>query len=157
MTNEVDAFIREGMLRYREATEVYYGFRTEVQNRLQAILKLRKNWGPFRSDLKSVRSTGYGQNYPLLNAKIDCDPNDENFIIVIAVNWYESETSYPFYAIWIEGSNNLAIKSGQNSENARFEYRENAIRFIPDPEDFNMERDFNGLLDEFTQHFSDRT
>ena len=32
---------------------------------------------------------------------------------------------------------------------SQFEFKEKALHFYPSPDDFNLDRDFDGLLDEF--------
>ena len=69
MSKDQEKFIKEGISRYKQATEVYFSFRRELQNMLQDKLKRRKQWKGLKPNFKSVKSTTYGQDYPLLNAQ----------------------------------------------------------------------------------------
>ncbi len=99
MKKESKEFVEEGMKRYKQAALVLVSFGKEVESLLQSILKKRKDWGPFKPDKKSkaVKSTKYWSEYPLLNARIQGTLHEESLAIGLDINWYQSETDYPFY------------------------------------------------------------
>ena len=146
-------FLSEGMKRYKEASQLMILFGRNVQNQLQEILTQRGSWGPFKPDeTRKKRSTTYWHEYPLLNADIFGSIDKKSCTIRIAVNWYQSESSYPFYMCGLENGadeNVLKLFKNHNRKNSDFEIGERVVIYRPDPEDFNLSRDFNILIDEF--------
>jgi len=155
MKNETDQFIAEGMTRYEQASSVLVTFRRELETILKGIMNSRNSWGLFipSNDARAIKST-YGADYPLLNAKLEGWFNGEVVKIVIAVNWYQSQTEYPFYAVWFEPQEQTPSHFEQFEWKSDFEFVESALRFYPDPADCNLARDFNVLLDEFIRSIS---
>lgn len=150
MNIETENFIKEGLKRYKQASEVYFTFRKELQNKLQAILKARKDWGLLKPNISSVKSTTFGQDYPLLNSRIDCDFNGKILTLVIAVNWYQSESDFPFFELWIEKADaDFSSKQDLFNWDSEFSLENKAICYYPNPENYNLDKDFNKLLDEF--------
>ena len=147
----MDDFVHEGMKRYREASTTLVAFGEEVERRLQRLLYdgPPSGWGAFvPSDNARARSTRYWSKYPLLNAKIDGEIGGTSATITIAVNWYESDGTYPFYALGVEPVENH-VDAMQD-----FEWREgvrptrDGIRFEPNPEILDMKDGFRVLLEE---------
>lgn len=151
MNDEMNDFLFEGMKRYGEAAKVMVKFGKTIEAQLKEILDSRKNWGEFTpvADAKA-KSTTYWSEYPLLNSRINAKWNDKEVLITIAINWYKTNTDYPYYAVWLEQKeqsieyvSNIMIKSNN------IEAVERELRLYPNPNDFNLERDFNRLLDVF--------
>lgn len=153
MSKEKDEFIKEGIQRYKQATNIYFTFRKELQDKLQNILRKRKQWARLNPDFQSIKSTTFGQDYPLLNARINCSFDDEVLTIVIAVNWYQSETDFPFFTVWLENGTGRQEKLERFEWNESYKFIEKSLRFYPDPESYNLEKDFEALLDEFIRYF----
>lgn len=156
MNKETEKFIAEGMMRYKQASNVLVNFGKEAEAQLKKILTNRKNWGQFTPKQGAqAKSTTYWSAYPLLNAKLDGEFRGQNVKIVIAVNWFQSETDYPFYAVWIEPTDQYFAMLEQYDWSSEFEFKEKALRFSPNPDDFNLVRDFNGLLNEFVRFLNE--
>ncbi|MBA3061672.1 hypothetical protein KKB17_01885 [bacterium] len=153
MDKELKKFIEEGVTRYKETSRLMVLFGKTIEGELQGILSTRKEWGTFKPDTikKKVISTKYWHEYPLLNAKIFGKIGQKQCTICIAINWFWSDTDYPHYEIRLEkgADEELLNKFMEYSENGVFEVRENSIILCPNPEDFNLHRDFNKLIDEF--------
>jgi len=153
MNKEIKQFIEEGVKRYKEASRLMVLFGKTIESELQGILSTRKDWGKFNPEKTShsVGSTRYWSEYPYLNAKIFGKIGQKECTICIGINWYKSDTEYPYYEIRLEkgADEELLNKFIAYNENSIFEVRENSIILVPDPKDFNLHRDFNILIDEF--------
>ena len=152
MPSEREEFVAEGMKRYREAALILVNFGREIEASLKTVLEKPRDWGKF-APKKEVRakSTKYWSEYPLLNARLEGDFNGEDIVLIIAVNWYKSNTDYPFYAIRIETQKNYDAELKQFQWKDPFQYKESALRYLPDPDDFNLARDFDQLIEEFAR------
>ncbi len=158
MNKEINDFITAGIQRYKQATETYFTFRKELQDKLQSVLKTRENWGLLKPNINSIKSTTFGQEYPLLNSRINCKFAGKDLTLVIAVNWYQSENDFPFFTVWTEKTadlTNLMLKQKQYNWNSNFKYEKDALRFYPNPDNYNIETDFNNLLDEFIKFINE--
>lgn len=145
-------FIKTGMSKYKNATNTYFAFRKYVNEELQEILRDKINWKNLKPKFETIKNTRFGDSYPLLNARIECELNEQNLILVIAVNWYESESEIPFYCIWCENLNYL----NKNTDiNEKYIFVENQLRFFPNFEKLNMKEDFNLLIDEYIKVISE--
>lgn len=145
-------FISLGMNKYKEATTIMVTFYKNIENILQDILKKRSDWSNFKPEKNTkVKSTRYWNEYPVINAYIPGTINNEMVSIFIGINWYQSETNYPFYYISFYNYNKLNSKIANYNLKDKFEVtlEGDGLRFYPDSEDFNLERDFNILIDEF--------
>lgn len=152
MNPETEQFLAEGMGRYKQAAFVMMTFGKEIESRLQAILKDRKDWGPLTPAKEArAKSTTYWSQYPLLNARLPGKLNGENALLTIAINWYESETEYPFYSVGMDPSPEFLSEADLSTWGERFELRGDWLSFYPDPDDFDLERDFNRLLDLYVE------
>jgi hypothetical protein len=153
MENELNQFLAEGMKKYKEASRLMVLFGKNIKNELHDILSERKKWGIFKAiDNKKPRSTKYWDEYPCLNAEIQGRINNKDYFIRIDVNWFMSEDDYPFYSISIPyGEPDEFIVNKFNSyESTIYENIDNkGLKFFPDPNNFNLKRDFNLLIDEF--------
>ncbi len=152
MDKELKQFIKEGVKRYKEASRLMVLFGKKIESELQSILTTRKEWGKFKPDItKKKISTKYWSEYPFLNANIFGKIGQKQCTIRIAINWYKSDTNYPYYEIRLEkgADEELSNKFMAYNENGIFEVRENSIILCPNPVDFNLYRDFNKLIDEF--------
>ena len=153
MDKELKQFIEEGIKRYKETSRLMVLFGKTIEGELQSILSTRKEWGKFKPDItkKKIISTKYWSEYPYLNAKIFGKIGKKECTICIGINWYGSDTDYPYYEIRLEkgADEKLSNKFIAYSENSIFEVRENSIILCPNPKDFNLHRDFNKLIDEF--------
>lgn len=153
MDKKLKQFIEEGVNRYKEASRLMVLFGKTIESELQSILNTRNDWGRFKPDKvkKKIISTKYWHEYPLLNAKIFGKIGQKQCTILIAINWYQSDKDYPHYDIRLEkgADEELSNKFMEYSGNSVFEVSENSIILYPDPEDFDLHRDFNKLIDEF--------
>ena len=167
MSNEAtEKFIEEGIKRYKEASKVMVSFGEQIESKLKSILENRNEWTNFTKLSKEARakSTKYWSKYPLLNAKLKGKlkhkDEDIEILIGIAISWYESDLDYPLYSLWMKRSGSTLEEKFKQFEEEfeRFEWGSNCkyveekqIVYIPKSEDFNLERDFNILLDEFNR------
>lgn len=152
MDKKLKQFIEEGVKRYKEASRLMAFFGKTIEKELQGILSTRKDWGKFKPDItKKKISTKYWIDYPALNANIFGKIGQAQCIVRVTINWYKSDIDYPYYEIRIEkgADEELLNKFKEYTENGIFEIHEKSIKFYPNPKDFNLDRDFNKLIDEF--------
>ena len=152
MDKKLKQFVEEGVKRYKEASRLMVLFGKTIESELQSILSAREDWGRFKPDMaKKKRSTTFWHEYPYLNADIFGKISQKQCTIGIAINWYSADTDYPHYEIRLErgADEELSNKFMEYNKNGIFEVRENSIILCPDPEDFNLKRDFTKLIDEF--------
>jgi hypothetical protein len=159
MKSELKEFLAEGLKHYKQASHVMTEFFRNTQVELQEILKKRKDWGSaFKpKETIKVKSTKYWDNYPFINAFIAGTIEGEAAQIGIALNWFQSEAEYPFYEAWLDdGPESICKNIGAYKKKGRFELSEKnlGLKMNTDPNDFNMERDFNILIDEFVRILS---
>ncbi len=153
-----DDFLAEGMKSYKKASMIMGAFFNNIQSKLQDILKSRKEWGTFHpKETKAIRSTKYWADYPYINAQIHGTHNGEPTVVEIAVNWFYAETDYPFYWAYVyspqEKYDKKILSYPKEGKIKRYTDRHGHgfLILMPNPEDFNLERDFNILLDEFVK------
>jgi hypothetical protein len=152
MDEKTEKFIAEGMMRYKQASNVLVKFGKEIESQLKVILNNRNHWGQFKPKQDAyAKSTTYWSAYPLLNGKLDGEFKGDKVKIVIAVNWFQSETDYPYYSVRIEPIDQYMQLLEQYEWSSNFEFKEGALCFYPNHGDFNLARDFEGLLDEFAR------
>ncbi len=153
MKKETKDFVEEGMKRYKQASMVMVSFIEEVEALLQEILLKQKDWGPFKPILtdKAVKSTRYWNKYPALNAIIKGKYQGKIVEIVLTIVWYQSKTDYPFYTVSIIPKEIYTLERVNFDWDDAYQPQENRLRFYPDPNDFNPERDSKKLLDEFVR------
>jgi len=159
MKNELKDFLSEGMKRYKQASKIMTEFFRYTQSELQEILKKRKDWGSIfkPKETTKVRSTKYWDEYPLINASISGTIGNNPVIIQIAINWFRSDSNYPFFIVrFYDAPDKLYEKVSSFKKHRKFEISkdEDGLVLNPDPEDFNLERDFNLLIDEFLKTIS---
>jgi len=157
MDNELNEFLAEGMKRYKEASRIMVLFGRSIEGELADILSKRKKWGIFKPvNTKKPRSTKYWHEYPCLNAEIIGTIYEKEYWIRIDINWFMSEGEYPFYSILFQyGELDERIQENFDAYNpGNFEISENnkGITMTPDPEDYDLHRDFNALIDEFVKN-----
>jgi len=150
MNKDEIKFIEEGILRYKSATSTYVSFMKLVEKELQNILKDRKNWKNLEPNYKTIKSTRYGVEYPLLNSRIECNYKGQKIKLIIAINWYDSDKDTPYYSIWSDEDN--FIKNSVEDANEEFFVGDKGLRFYPDFSDINLKRDFNFLIDEYLKY-----
>jgi len=161
MNSEMDGFLSVGLERFRKGTAVMISFEKEIEARLQKILSGRPSdeWGSFLPDGEAiVKSTRGWKEFPHLKARIDGKLGDEKVNITIAVNWWESESHYPFYEIFLDPKGpwqNPMKEFEWGRKVCRFSGYSKGIRLDPDEDDFNLERDFGILLDELVRFFEE--
>ena len=152
MSSEMEEFVALGVARYKQATRVMVSFGKEVESQLKTVLENRKAWGQFNpTNEVRAKSTTYWSEYPLLNAKLVGELRGAKVAVVLAVNWYQSDTDYPLYCVFLEPHQPYLESLAEFEWNPPFELNERSLRFYPDPDDFNLIRDANRLLDEFTR------
>ena len=152
MNKETDKFIKEGIIRYKQANQVYLTFRSEMQKKLQSILKKRKRWGTLKPDFNSVRSTRFSG--AALNARIKVEYEDVVQIIVIVMDWQISESDFPYFCVWLEDSNNRILDVQKTDWDDNYFYENKTLQYKPDPDNYDLEKDFNHLLDDFIKIFN---
>lgn len=150
MDKELTAFLSEGMRNYKKASFIMQRFFNNTQSTLQNILKQRREWGAFvPGEVRKVKSTKYWDAYPLINAQIGGKVGKVPTTIEIAINWFQSETDYPFYAIgFYEPVYFNETKLSSYKQTGKVKYLNNGLKLFPDPADFNLDRDFNLLITE---------
>jgi hypothetical protein len=147
MTEDRMEFLEEGMKKYQEATNTLIAFGNEVETELQSILKKRKRWGKFiQKDEIKTKSTKFWNMYPHHNAWIKGTYEEEEFWIVLSVSWYNSESNYPFYQVQLKPDMTYSNELEEFNWTDGFEFKENGLRFYPNPDSFDIERDFNIFL-----------
>ena len=202
MSNKAtEKFIEEGFKRYKEASKVMVSFGKQLESKLKSILENRNEWANFTKKEARATSTKYGLAYPLLNAKLKGKLKNKNIeiLICIAISWYQSESDYPLYTLWMENPyrNDQTLEEKFSTLEKKFEdfkwepnckcvdsskyvllndltairpnckgvdsskyvitdKRKNPdkrkqLEYHPKREDFNLERDFKILLDEFNR------
>lgn len=153
MSNEMEEFIEEGVKRYKEASYVMVKFGKEIESRLQKILEDRQEWGAFITEKEAyARSTKFWSEYPLLNARKEGSIKGQGAKVIINISWYQSDSYYPFYSVQIDPRHKIFPEELNAFDwNPNFELIDNALVFYPDPDDFDLEKDFNMLLDEFVR------
>lgn len=153
MNSDVEKFVKEGILRYKSATNTYVSFIKEVENRLQNILTDRKDWRSLKPNFKTVKSTRYWVEYPLINSRIECNYKDQKIKLIIAINWYESDLETPFYCVRCKNINFL--QNTFENANEEFDVVDDQLRYFPDVKELNLKRDFNLLIDEYLKYVDD--
>jgi hypothetical protein len=155
MTTQNDDFIAKGMKKYKRATAAMISFQNEMEKRLQNILVKRpaENWGEFQSKELVKSKTGRTWNqYPTAIAKINGTVEGKEVEIGIVVSWYTSESDYPIYSAWADPREQyLSSMKSFEWQSQVYSNDEWGIEFNPDENDFNLERDFNLLLDELVR------
>ena len=151
MNKETDKFIKEGIIRYKQANQVYLTFRSEMQKKLQSILKKRKRWGKLKSDFNSIRSTRFSG--AALNARIKVKYEGVVQIIVIIIDWEISESDFPYFCVWLEDSNNRILEVKEIDWGDDYFYKNKTLQYKPNPDTYDLEKDFGELLDEFFRIF----
>jgi hypothetical protein len=159
MKNEMKEFLAEGFARYKQASHVMKEFFTNTQNELQNILTKRKDWGSVFVPKETIKtkSTKYWDAYPLVNAEKTGSIGGETVRIKIAVNWFASKSEYPFFTAYLKnGPEKIYQNIVAYYEKAQFELRSDERGFIlyPKQDDFDLERDFNILIDELLRTIS---
>lgn len=152
--DELINFLAEGMKRYKKASQIMVNFYENTKLKLQQILENRKEWKVFKpGEVKKIKSTKYWDQYPYANALVSGKINGKPATIKIAINWYWSESDYPFYTIdfydikdeeYIE-----KLSSYKKRGKVELSTDKRSLVLYPNPDDFNLERDFNLLIDEF--------
>jgi hypothetical protein len=148
------------MKRYKQAKKVIAQFYKNTRTSLQEILRKRKSWGDFEpGEIPKIKSTQYGGDYPYINAQIEGKIHGEKVKIEIAVDWYESDSDYPFYCIRFYENNKYDDKISSYEEHGKVKryrnmYGSEMLIYVPDPNDFSLDRDLNLLIDEFIKTVS---
>lgn len=159
MDEELRAFIETGMSRFGRAQITVARFGKHLQEMLSGILRSRaaEEWAPFVPSLPAkIRSTTYGQEYPLRNARMEGSIDGKPARVTIAVNWFQSETDYPFYAT------DVTVQDSPAEGLVSFAWREpiksgpDGPILTPSADDFDLDRDFSILLDELVRFMRER-
>jgi hypothetical protein len=157
MNQQTDKFLSAGMKRYKQATAVMISFDQAIETRLQELILSRPSdkWEPFEPSSETlVKTRKTWKEHPELSVRIDGKLNSTDVSIAIAINWWESESEYPFYQIWIEPNATYLIPMKNfvwNQKVTFFSGYCKGIRLDPDETDFNLERDLGILLDELVR------
>jgi hypothetical protein len=159
MNDELQTFIEAGMGRFGRAQLTLFAFARHLEEILSGILRSRpkSNWVPFVPTVPlQIKSTNYGKDYPLRNARIEGSIAGRPARVTIAVNWYQSETDYPFYAADISVEESLVDGLKSFAWSDPITNGPDGPILVPDPEDFDLDRDFAILLDELVRFMRDR-
>jgi hypothetical protein len=159
----MDEFLSAGMQCYGEATTVMVDFGREIETRLQNILSSRMagKCGRFVKTAEAkVKSSRTWKEYPHLSAWVDgTAKGGAKVVITIGINWYESETEYPFYEIRLEPNESYLERMKEfkwEQKVCQFSSQDrNCIRLDPDKDEFDLEHDFGILFDELVRFFED--
>ena len=160
MDKQTEEFLSLGMKKYKQASATLVSFGQEVEERLQRILSERTpdKWGNFVPDqTKRTKSTKYWSQYPVLNAKIDGTVGGAAVRISVDINWYQSEREYPFYSVWLDPGDPYLEAMSEFDWRDDVNFSESGIRFVPNENDFALERDFGILLDEIARFLGSET
>lgn len=142
------AFFAEGMRTYKEASDILVFFGKGIESRLQAVLNERSDWGQIVPVAEArAKSTTYWSMYPLLNAKRLVTWKGKEMQVSLAVNWYQADGNYPFYSVELGKDEAALLGFCEQDMPHGIEVVENHLRLYPDPNDFDLERDCNRLLD----------
>ena len=159
MDNELHAFMEAGMRRFGHAQLTVFAFAKHLEEILLGVLRSRpkSDWGPFVPSVPlQIKSTNYGKEYPLRNALIEGSIDSKPSRVTIAVNWYQSQTDYPFYAADIRVEESVVDGLKSFAWNDPITSGPDGPILVPDPEDFDLSRDFSVLLDELVRFMQDR-
>lgn len=152
MNNAHRDFLKEGMQRYKEATDVLRTFVSGIEDELKQVLDTREEWSPLSPTGESAAtSTKYWSTYPLLNARRGVTYKGAEYSLVLNINWSEAEGNYPFYAVALVTSKERLSVAETYTPTAPFFTEQAGLCMYPDPEDFDIQRDFTVLIDEFLQ------
>lgn len=151
MNDELRAFIEAGMGKYGRASLTLVSFGKHLEEMLSDFLRSRSpdQWSPFVPNASPrVKSTRYWSEYPLRNAMIDGQIAGKTARITIAVNWFKADGDYPIY--WAQ----TTVGDTPFDILADFQFKDSisagpdGLVFEPNPDDFDLTRDFSLLLDE---------
>ena len=155
MENESKDFLKEGMKQYQTALEMVNAFYKEITNKLHDVLEHHNNWGIFipEKDAK-IKSTNSAQEYAWMNATLPGKIENENGTVEIQIDWYGSKKEYPYYMVrFIYTNCKDHIQKLQKANFEKYQFYKNqsgdGIMFQPNPEDFNIEKDFEEMISEF--------
>ncbi len=154
MDKQMDEFLATGMKKYKQASATMVSFGREVERRLHAILLTRQDWGRFLPEgAKLAKSTKYWSEYPFLNAKLNGTVGSIAVKVMIAVNWCDSESDYPFFLVTLEPIDpyRKAMAGFNWSDVAKWNHDYDRLELEVDEDDFALERDFGILLNEFVR------
>ena len=159
MDDELHTFIEAGMSRFGRAQLTVVTFANHLEEILSEILRsrARSDWDPFVPNVPpKIRSTNYGKEYPLRNARIEGAIGGKPVRVTIAVNWYQSETDYPFYGADISVEEFVVDGLKSFGWNDPITVGPDGPILVPDPGDFNLHRDFSILLNELVRFMRER-
>jgi hypothetical protein len=159
MDDKLRAFVEAGMSRFGRAQLTVVTFAKHIEEILSEILRSRdrSDWGPFLPNVPTkVRSTNYGKEYPLRNARIEGTIDGKPARVTIAVNWFQSETDYPFYGADVTVEESVVDGLESFGWNDPVTVGPAGPILVPDPADFDLHRDFSRLLDELVRFMGHR-
>lgn len=166
MSDEMDAFSAEWLVKYRKASLALKDFQAQVNGRLKSLLDARTKddrWGPFKAQKATSRSRDLHSDDPFA-AYVD----DSNTAIQVyaKVVWDKHELVRPYGLVRVKkGTGKDSREEFKRLTEAMGAYgwarkveavpSKDGIRLDPTPDDFDLDRDFNILLDELVRFMTD--
>jgi hypothetical protein len=154
VTDHLDAFLAEGMKRFKQASATMVAFEETVQVKMRNVLSDRAEvgWGSFvpKGEL-ATKSSRYWKQYPGLSAWIDGTFRGADLQIRIETNWYSEERDAPIFC------GRLYPFAEYRNEFARHEWsdgiskHESGICVVPREDGLDLKRGYGLILDELVR------
>ena len=152
MNKEVIEFLDTGILKYKEAHEVYWRFRSEIKEVLNSIISNRENYGSISIDRNSMFFKNWG-NGLYLTYRIGGQIKNLKLSIGIGIDWDENYKGNPIPFAWIEDENRKYIKLQDSYNWSNNRYNKNQqLGYFKDFNIIELESIFNNLLDEIIEY-----
>ncbi len=154
MSTKVDQFIEVGMKKFKQASVVMLTFQETMESRLQSILMERKGdlWDKYFSSGKcSSKTTRTWNKYPSANATMLGEEDVSTCTVGVAVDWFDADNEYCAYRVWLDPRDKFQDQMNSFEWSERTYMSRWGLCFNPNENDFNLERDFEILLDEIVR------
>jgi len=148
MNKELKEFVSIGFLRYKEAHDIYWRFREEMQSLLINILADKIYADFFQTDIDSIFSKHW-VNGLVLNARIDIFINGIKYSIGIGLDWYNSKNETPIPFVWLEDDkrNYISLQNNYNWKNIIYD-KNHHLGYLSSFNIDELESIFDSLLNE---------
>lgn len=161
MSSELDAFLREGLDKYREAKDVVELFEREITERIQSFLDARRgNWGVLKP--KKVTNNGPGtkaDNGRYITAFIAGSTSSGRPVeIDLGVWWGARGASHKVivYACFWKPSQLVTFNlQGTRNDMSTFRFEKGTILQSPVPEDLNLGRALDAQVEVLLEQLRD--
>jgi len=152
MDEKMESFLKEGILRYREAFNTIRTFEDNITKRLKDILKERTDWNDFLPDKASIRHTNPGRYYTWKNAVISGVKKSDNTHreLQIGITWDENDPYY-FFANFSNDPTKFAYSQSSDKIQAKNAWA-TLLCIVPGNDEFDLDRDYNLVLDELLKY-----